>query len=90
MPLEDALSLVFGHRGQERDKAAAQRCGQVQVRLVEDLKAAASRRPATSVATTSGLVQPALFPRIKPHTNPSEAPPQTDETCGGCGSDRTS
>ena len=34
----------------------------------------ASRNPAASAATTSGLAQPAPFPRMSPHTTPKAAP----------------
>src|SRR5262249_54163865 len=37
-------------------------------------KAMASRNPATSAAATSGLVQPAMLPRMSPHTTPRAAP----------------
>ena len=37
-------------------------------------KAIASMRPDPSAAVTSRLVQPALFPRISPHTTPRPAP----------------
>ena len=37
-------------------------------------KATASRSPAASAATTSRLLQPALFPRMSPQTTPSAAP----------------
>ncbi len=43
-------------------------------RSSQTTNAAASNNPSTNVATTSGLVQPALLARIRPHTTPSAAP----------------
>ena len=35
--LDDGLALVLGHGTQERDEPATQRCGEVEVRLIEHL-----------------------------------------------------
>jgi hypothetical protein len=42
-PLHDALPLIFGQCAYERDEAAANRGGEIQVRLVEHLQYGAAR-----------------------------------------------